>query len=254
MQPVRHSPRRGRGARGPRRIVLVTGLAGVSLLGAACAEPEPIEPGPEAGVVEDPIEESDERDVLLDDLDVLHTTLRAIEDALEDVQGADALETAHAAAERALAHLLADGPDAEEGDGDGGMTALLPSETVERTQAVSAPDLLSATLAQAQDTGGQLGRDVADVLRDPIAGDLGAWQRDAAGMVGLAEEAAGSSTDLETLEPSILGLEGEGTRALAWTFVARDADDLELAQAAAERGLAHVQVMRHAVGDVGGSS
>jgi hypothetical protein len=234
--------------------VLVAGLAGASLLGAACAEPDPLEPGPEAGVVEDPIEEPDEREVLLDDLDVLHTTLRQIEDALADVQGADGLEAAHGAAEQALAHLVADSTADGLADGEDDAAALLPSETVERTQSVSAPDLLSATLSQAQDTGGQLGRDVADVLRDPIAGDLGAWQRDAAGMVALAEEVAGSSTDLATLERSILELEGEGTRALAWTFTARDADDLDLAQAAAERALAHVQVMRLAIEDVGGSS
>lgn len=234
----------------PWRSGLVAGLAGVAALSAACAEPDPIDPEPETGVVEDPIEEPDEREALMDDVDVLHQVLQQIEEALHDVQDADALEAAHRAADAALAHLLVDGAGGSSDD----EGALLPSETVERTQSVSAPDLLSATMAQAQDTGGELGRDVADVLRDPIAGDLGAWQRDAAGMVALAENVAGSSSDLGALEPAILELEGEGTRALAWTFAARDADDLEFAQAAAERALAHVQVMRLAVEDVGGSS
>jgi hypothetical protein len=244
------SAHRRRGVGAPCRVALVAGLTGLVWLAAACAEPDPIDPEPETSVVEDPIEEPDEREALLDELDVLHQVLQRIEDTLIDVQEAESLESAHRAAEQALAHLLVNG----ETDGSDDEDALLPSETIERTQSVSAPDLLSATMAQAQDTGGRLGRDVADVLRDPIAGDLGAWQRDAAGMVALAENVAGSSTELEALEPAILELEGEGTRALAWTFAARDADDLEFAHAAAERALAHVQVMRLAIEDVGSSS
>ncbi len=136
------------------------------------------------------------------------------------------------------------------------VSALLPSQTLDRSESAASPDLLSATMTLASDVGGDIGRDIAGVLRDPIAGDLGAWQRDPAGMVALAERAATSTTDLTTLETTIRELEGEGTRALAWTFVAEEAvaaNDLELARGAAERALAHVQIMLLAVEDVGAS-
>jgi hypothetical protein len=57
-----------------------------------------------------------------------------------------------------------------------------------------------------------------------------------------------------TLEAAVLELSGEGTRALAWTLVAQEADDLDLAQDAAERAFAHVELMLLAVEDIGGSS
>ena len=256
------------------------------MLLVGCAEPEqPTDVEPEPTISEVPIEEPDEAGELLDELGDLHATLTEIRDALVDVEEAPSLEQAHASADRALARLLAGGlpaappasdegsdatseddagnDDSDEAADDGaeaagadrdGPPALLPSETVERTGSASAPDLLSAMLSLAQDVGGELGPQVSEVLRDPIAGDLGAWQRDAAGMVELARSAATSSTDVARLETAILELEGEGTRALAWTFVAREAEELSLAQAAAERALAHVQLMTLAVEDIGGSS
>ena len=262
---------------------------GVILL-AGCAEPDrPTDVEPDPVVTEDPIEEPDDRDELHAQLDVLRATLAEIQDALNEVAEAGSLGEVRPGVDRALANLVVerdgassdtgrmdaeapaeedagDAGDAGDGDGDAGdegtdatepTPALLPSQTLDRSESASSPDLLSATMTLAGDVGGTLGRDIAEVLRDPIAGDLGAWQRDAAGMVALAERVASSSTDLATLETAVRELEGEGTRALAWTFVAEEAveaNDLDLARGAAERALAHVQIMLLAVEDVGGSS
>ncbi len=240
------------GCRRPAPLASVASTAAVALsalLLAACAEPElPDEPPDVAFEEEDTFEEPDERDELHDQLDDLHATLAAIRDGLEEASEATDLDTAHAAADGALDLLLVD-PGTEEASEP---LPLLPSETIERTGSTSAPDLLSVTFTLAQDVGGELGRDAAEVMRDPIAGDLGAWQRDAAGMAGLAEQAGTSGTDLSLLESEVLALEGEGPRALAWTHAVRAADELELAQGAAERAIAHVDLMLVAVDDVRG--
>lgn len=226
------------------------GVAVAALLIAGCAEPDlPDEVEQTPIDAEEPVGEPEEADELLDQLGELRLTLDEIRDALLSVQEADALPAADGAVERALAALLVD-PASDAGE----VTPLLPSETVERADSPTAPDMLNATMSVAQDLSGSLGREATDMLRDPIAGDLGSWQRDPAGMVALAEDAAASASELEALEVAILQLDGEGTRALAWTFVARDADDLPLAQGAAERALAHVDLMRGAVDDVIGAA
>jgi hypothetical protein len=233
---------------------VVAGVAAVSLVG--CAEPElppNLEPEPQA--TEDPIEDTSDEDELRDHLVDLETALGQVRDALSSAREASSLAGAHASVEQALAVLLVD-PETAEGAavGDhGAPPPLLPSETVERTGS-AAPDLLSSTLTIAQDAGGTLGRRTVDVLSDEIAGDMGAWQRDPHGMVELARQVATSSTDLGTLEAAVLELSGEGTRALAWSLVAQEADDLDLAQDAAERALAHVELILLAVEDIGGST
>lgn len=232
----------------------VTVLVGAVLSLAGCAEPDsPTEPAPEPAPAETSGDEPDDRDELLAQLDVLRARLGEIQDALTAVNEANSLEEVQAGTDRALASLVV-APDAGSVDAPQDAAALLPSETFERSASASAPDLLNATLTLAGNVGGELGTDVTALLHDPIAGDLGAWQRDAAGMVALAQDVATSSTDLPTLETAIRELEGEGTRALAWTFVAAETDDLELARTAAERGLAHVQIMVLAIDDVGGAA
>jgi ribosomal protein L11 methyltransferase len=44
----------------------------------------------------------------------------------------------------------------------------------------------------ARDVGGSFGNTVVDLLRDPVAGDLGAWQRDAAGVLASIDETIGT--------------------------------------------------------------
>lgn len=251
------------------RAAHLVAAGAVAVAVSACAEPEPLsEPGPEPTITEDPVDEPGDRDELRGQLDELVALLAAVREELAASAEASSLAAAQAGADRALGLLILDpgagragddtvGEPEEQGD-EAAVPAshapvLLPSETVERSDSATTGDLLNATLTLAGDLGGELGRDVADVLRDPIAGDLGAWQRDPAGMVGLAAETAQTSDDIAALERAIMGLEGEGTRALAWTFVVTEATELAVARDAAERALAHVELMLFAVEDVGGT-
>lgn len=253
LLPLRHrlGSDRNRSERGALSGAAI-GVAVTTLVLAGCAEPDlpPDEPEQTPAVAEEQIDELEDDEELRALLAELWETLDVARDALLTAQEASTLTEADPAVQRALAALLVD-PDAGTGDaGAAAVTPLLPSETVDRAGSATAPDLLSTTLSLAQALAGSLGRDTADVLRDPIAGDLGAWQHDPAGMVALAEDTAASATSIEALEPAILDLDGEGTRAIAWTFVARDADDLAVVQQAAERALTHVDLMRGAVDDV----
>lgn len=222
-------------------------MALLALLAAGCTEPDVTpEDGSATGDDSPPPTEVAEEDVQLRaQIERVDAAVSTAQEGLADVRSAATLSSATSAAQRALDALLAD-EDPPSSDRGG----LLPSRTTERGDATVPSDLLTETLTVAQDRGGELGTRTAEVLRDPIAGDLGAWQRDAGGMVALARSAAASSTDIATLERTILDLVGEGSRALAWTFVAVDADDLDLAQAAAERAGAHLDVIAAALDDL----
>ncbi len=236
-------------------------VASVLVLVTGCAEPEvPLDAEPDPVVAEDPVEEPDDSDELREHLAGLQATLSTIREALLDAEAAGSVEAAGTAIARARTALVAEADDPAP-DGAAPELPLLPAETVERTGSAAMPDLLTTTLTLAQDVGGALGRDTAAILRDPIAGDLGAWQRDPAGMVGLAREVATSSTDVPALEVAILELDGEGTRALAWTFVAevaadpeQDDADLDLVHAAAERARAHIELIALAIDELLGGA
>jgi hypothetical protein len=226
-------------------------MALFAVLAAGCTEPDVTpEDGTAEGDASRPAPTFTEEDAdLRAQIERLEALVTAAQEGLADTQEADALPAAVGGAEQALRALLADG-ETSPSDGDG----LLPARTVDRSGSTVPSDLLTETLTLAQDRGGVLGTRTAEVLRDPIAGDLGAWQRDAGGMVDLARTTAASSTDIAVLEPAILELVGEGTRALAWTFVAVDADDLDLAQAAAERASAHLDVIEVALDELDADS
>ena len=218
----------------------------LAVLAVGCTEPDVTpEDGTADGEAAAPPPEVNEEDAeLRAQIDRLNSAVTTAQEGLADTQAADNLNEAVTGADQALRALLANetSPSSEGG--------LLPVRTVDRGDASVPSDLLTETLTIAQDRGGPLGTQTADVLRDPIAGDLGAWQRDAGGMVELARTTAASSTDIAVLEPAILELVGEGTRALAWTFVAVDADHLDLAQAAAERASAHLDVIELALDEL----
>lgn len=228
-----------------RATVLCMGL--LAVLAAGCTEPDvtPEDGTAAGGDIPPPPEIAEEDEELRAQIERLGTVVTTAQQDLRAVQDADTLGTAVASAQQALSALL-DDTDLPASDTDG----LLPDRTTERGDATVPSDLLTETLTIAQDRGGVLGTRTAEVLRDPIAGDLGAWQRDAGGMVELARTTAASSTDVATLERAILELVGEGSRALAWTFVAVDADDLQLAQAAAERASAHLDIIELALAEL----
>ncbi|MFP4149434.1 MAG: 50S ribosomal protein L11 methyltransferase, partial [Nitriliruptoraceae bacterium] len=214
-----------RGAlRGPvRAAARGTLLAAGVLLAAACTSPgvpgdvpsEP--PPPEQTTTSAPSPEEEE---LLAELAATQELLEQLDAELVAAAEASGADELGAAIARADALLVSD-PDA-------GTRALFPSETLERAERAEVPAQLTELLARAREVGGSLGRSVVENLRDPIAGDLGAWERDAAGVVASARDAtAGVSEESDALE-RVLALDGEGPRAIAWLTLAgrTEAEDL----------------------------
>jgi hypothetical protein len=216
----------------PAALVLALAL----LLG--CTEPAAVETAPEGA--EDPVEAeildptSDELRILLDEV---LTTVERGRDALRTASEASSQAELRAAADEALALLLDDSETAAD------PAALLPARTAERGTTGEQDDLLTTTLSLARDAGGTLGRATVETLRDAVAGDVGAWERDAEGVVANTEAAVTGVNDLDTATTNVLALEGDATRALAWTLLALQAPDLELAREAAARGAGHLGVV-----------
>lgn len=222
-------------------VVLVLALAG-------CAEP--VAPDPVPGDDEGGPLESEQLDPAADELSaalaVLRDGVQAARDELTTAASADGLPEASAAADRALA-LLLDDPSRTTDAASEAVRPLFPAVTADRTAAEQQDDALSSTVSLARDAGGDIGRATVETLRDPIAGDLGAWELDAEGAVARAREAtavSGSlSGQLDTVSEQVAALDGDGVRALAWTFAATEASDLEDVQLAAERAGAHLGVV-----------
>jgi hypothetical protein len=146
------------------------------------------------------------------------------------------------AAEAALELLIAE-VGATDVDVADGPRPLFPAETVDRGEVGDTGDQLTATLTVARDVGGTVGNTVVDLLRDPIAGDLGAWQRDAAGVLAAIDETISVAASLEERELAIGELPGLGTRAIAWARLTTEASSTEDATAYAERGVANLEVI-----------
>lgn len=183
------------------------------------------------------------RDALIAEVEAMRRTVSAAAEALEAATRAEDVATARATGRTAV-DTLVDDPDRPSSAVD---RALLPARTDDRGAAGDDEDVLTAVKTAARGASGPLAAAVTDLLRDPIAGDVGAWSRDPAGMVDLARTAATSSTDLPDLERAILDLPGEATRAVAWSLLVADATDLEAAVAYAQRGLAHLDLIVAAI-------
>jgi hypothetical protein len=251
-----------------RRTTPLLVLAAVAVLGGCTTEPLPSPaPTPTAGgsplVAVDPD---------LEALEGLRTELRDTVTALRsELEGA---ATGDMASLREAAGLLVADPDAvtdvpdDGGNGSAQDTAgdqdddpaasadgtpptvdpgepapILPGPLVSRSESIQYGDLLTRTLAAARGAGTN-GEPVLRFLAEPLAGDLGAWQR-AAGDQLDAIARAGTSGDLATTEVAILELSGEAPRALAWVVhgltVPADAED------AAGRALAHLAIIELAL-------
>lgn len=181
------------------------------------------------------------RDTMLAELAELRALLADARDHLDDAGEADA-SGARTAATTAVELLAGDPADDRE--------PLFPAERGERGSGGARSDRLTGVLTVTREAGGDDARAIREVLRDLVAGDLGAWQRDAGGMLDLVEDAARSAGSVEEAEETVLGLPGEATRALAWAMLARDARELERAQAYAERGATHLDIAVTAIDDL----
>ena len=222
---------------------LASAVAAVALLGA-CADPIG-DDGDEGEAAEDPIgaqEPDPARDALAAEVATLAELLTTAHDHLQAAAQADDVAGARADADAVVDLLIGDPTD--------GSSALFPVETGERGAGSDRADQLTSVLTVAREAGGAAGRDVRETLRDLVAGDLGAWQRDADGMVASVEAAATSAGNLEATEQAVLELPGEVTRALAWALLATDAGDLDGVTAYAERGAAHLDIAATALTDL----
>lgn len=141
---------------------------------------------------------------------------------------ADRIEQARAA--------LHESPDRQEEDaigvllgvpGGGSAPGVLPAIDPDRAGTAS-DDLVTALITLASDAGGEPGRIVLEVIRDPMLGDLGAWQRDPVGILAALRTTAADADATRSpaaLDTEILALPGELTRALGYAFVLTAADE-----------------------------
>lgn len=181
------------------------------------------------------------RDTMLAEVAELRTLLADARDHLADAGDADGA-AARTAATTAVELLAGDPAD--------GREPLFPAARGERGSGGARDDRLTGVLTVTREAGGDDARAVSEVLRDFVAGDLGAWQRDAGGMLDLVEDAARQAGSVEDAEEAVLGLPGEATRALAWAMLARDAGELERAHAYAQRGATHLDIAVAAIDDL----
>lgn len=149
------------------------------------------------------------------------------------------------AAEDAVAALTADD---RLSDGSVDVAPLFPGPDTSREETIDYGDALTRTLTAARGASGTLGSRISQVLGDPIAGDLGIWQRDAEGLLD-AVDAAARAGSVEEAEEAVLDLPGEGTRALAYALLAARADDAAERREYAERGITHLDIVLRAIDD-----
>lgn len=239
---------------------------GLFVLAGCTSEPAPAPgPSPSSDATALPTTDPD-REALVAIINELDATLAELRTALEAAAAGEdgALEDALVllAAEPAGVTTMpiedtgADGADEdatddadEETTEDGGTSpappsadgpvAILPGPLQSREESIQYGDLLTRTLAAARGAG-SAGEPALRFLADPLAGDLGAWQRAPADQLD-AIARAGTAPDLAATESAILDLDGEAPRALAWVVhgltVPADAED------AAGRALAHLAII-----------
>jgi hypothetical protein len=236
----RQAAARPRGAQGRGAALrgLATGLLllAAAALGAACTTPG-VGETPDAGT--DAIDGDTELDPdslsLVAEVEQVRELVAEITATLRTAADAADLPAVQQAAATADGLLVAD-------PGDDGR-ALFPGQPAERTQGPDTEDAFTVLLTLARDVGGPLGRSLVEVLRDPIAGDLGAWELDAPGVVANARGATAGVTDEDRATEQVLSLDGEAKRAIAWVALARDTGDVDLARAAATRATDHLEVI-----------
>ena len=171
---------------------------------------------------------------------VLDAAVAAVAAALEDAaRAADRGDVAAARAAGATAVDLLLGTDDAPG--------LLPAVAADRGGGGSA-DLVTATVTLAGDVGGERARVVLELVRDPLVGDLGAWQRDAPGVIdGLRAVVAAAGADPAALDAGLATVAGELTRTLGHALAVAVAPDAALAAHAAGEGVARLEVVRVAL-------
>jgi len=238
----------------PRSRVLAVRLLGVTLAAtlAACGVPVPPEVpdttaprdrAQDAGAPTDRLVAIDEgSQVLTAQLEAIAVLLRDVETLLRDAADAAAAgdrDASRSAGASAVARLL--GPTAG-GAGRGLVPAIEPDRS-----GLGSDDLITALVTAAGDVGGERSRLVVELVRDPMLGDLGAWQRDPVGIITVLRAAATESTDAAALDAALGELPGELTRALGYALALAATEDPDLAAHAAQQAGGRIGVVIIAV-------
>jgi len=240
--------------------VLVRSVLAMAVL-SACGVPSPGDPPPgpsgpsEAGAEVDTLVPLDEGSA------TLAAQLLLVRDRATDVRSILAAVTTEAGSPAdpaddavTLAILRALGDDAVGsllGAPAGGTGAgLLPAVEPDRG-GTATDDLTTGLITVAGDVGGERSRLVVELVRDPLLGDLGAWQRDPVGVIAIlraiADAHAAPGVDPATLDAAVLEIPGELTRVLAYALVIATTEDVTVAAHAAERAGGHIGVVIIAV-------
>lgn len=223
-----------------------TALAAVALAAsalAACSGPETADPD-QGQASEDPLgaqAPDPGEQALANEVNELSALLDDVAERLGAAADAQTASAARGEAEAAIELLVGAPADGQE--------PLFPVDRGARGSSSERADRLTGTLTVAREAG-DAGREVRELLRDLVAGELGAWQRDADGMVARVEEAATPAGSLSETEEQVLALPGEVTRALAWAMLARDAGDADRAGEYAARGVSHLEVSLQGLADL----
>jgi hypothetical protein len=281
---VRRRPTPDRRVLGDRRALGVVAAA-LSIVLSACGVPIPgdvAQPAPEAaaGPDVDPLLPADEGSELLAaqlaDVAAEVAIVRALlDEAAALVASAPVSERPAALAQArelgriAAARLLGEpvpAPTTDTGDdgssdGDDGPAGperadedaelltppgLLPAIDPDRAGLGSA-DLMTALVTLAGDVGGERSRAVLELVRDPMVGDLGVWQRDPLGVIALVRASVEGERVPAQLDAALLELPGELPRALGYAFALADARDVAMAEHAATRGAGRLGVVLVAI-------
>lgn len=135
--------------------------------------------------------------------------------------------------------------------GGGEAPGVLPAVAPDRA-GLGSDDLVTAVITLAGDVGGERARLVLELVRDPMLGDLGAWQRDPVGVIALLRASAegepadggpGAPADPGALDAALQEVPGELSRALGYAFVVASTDDPALATHAATQGAGRLGVV-----------
>lgn len=132
------------------------------------------------------------------------------------------------------------------GTGDSGDRGLVPAIEPDRGGAGS-DDLITTLITLAGDVGGERSQLVLELVRDPMLGDLGAWQRDPVGVITVLRTAADTAEDSAALDAALLELPGELTRALGLALAVASTDDPALALHAARQASGRLGVVLVAI-------
>ena len=232
----------------PARALAVTLTATLAGCGVPVPSEVPDTSGPAAG--EQGAGPATDRLVAIDDgVAVLSEQLEAIATLLRDVDAllagaeraaeAGDVDASRAAGTEAVARLL--GPA-----GGGEDRGLVPAIEPDRAGAGS-DDLITTLITTAGAVGGERSRLVLELVRDPMLGDLGAWQRDPVGVIAVLRAAVDASPGVATLDARMLEQSGEVTRALGYVLAIAASDDPVLAAHAARQAAGRLGVVLVAV-------